>query len=131
MRLSTSLAATGGLALLVCGLAAVPADAAARAAASCPSGYVCMWEDPYYGGDLYVQQSAINGRHEIDGWNGDNEISSVINNTGKCVVLYANDGWSGRTHPIQKSGTQRLRPNLQLNGYDNEAESYGIFNTGC
>ncbi|MFI6520571.1 peptidase inhibitor family I36 protein [Spirillospora sp. NPDC050679] len=131
MRLSKSLAVTGGLALFACGFAAVPADASARAAASCPSGYVCMWEDAYYGGDKYVEQPAINGHHEIDGWNGDNEISSVVNNTGKCIVLYANDGWSGRTHPIQKSGAQRLRADLQLNGYDNEAESYGIFNTGC
>jgi hypothetical protein len=131
-RLHKALAVTGGLTVLTFGLSALPAQAeqAARAG-NCLNGYVCMWEDPGYTGSLYVEQPNQNGRYEIDGWNGDNEISSVVNNTGKCIVLYANDGWTGRTHSIQKSGTAKLRSNLQLNGYDNEAESYGIFDTGC
>lgn len=125
-RLHKALAATGGLTVLAFGLSAPPAQAA-----SCPDNYVCMWEDPNYSGELYVYQPNQNGRYEIDGWDGDNEISSVINNTHKCIVLYANDGWTGRTHSISYLSLQNTRYNLELNGYDNEAESYGIFNTGC
>lgn len=98
----------------------------ASAAGSCNAGSVCMWEDPGYNGEKYVDQPGRSGSYEIDGWDGDNEISSVINKTGKCVRLYDNDGHTGTSYFIEKGGS---RTNLEQNGYDNEAESYKIF--GC
>src|SRR4051812_23368489 len=57
-------------------------------AADCADGHLCMWEDPGYSGSQYVDQPGNPGRYDIDWWNGDNEISSVINKTGKCIKLY-------------------------------------------
>lgn len=121
-----ALAITGGLTALSFGLVAAPA----QAAGTCASGYVCMWEDPNYNGEKYVSQPGDVGSYEIDGWDGDNEISSVINRTGKCIRLYDNDGWSGTTYKIGKvvsGGDNGKRPNLEQNGFDNEAESYKIY----
>jgi hypothetical protein len=96
----------------------------ANAAGTCASGSVCMWEDPDYSGSKYVDQPGTPGKYQIDWWNGDNEISSVINLTGRCVLLYDNDDWTGSSYFIEKGGS---RPNLEQNGYDNDAESYEIY----
>ena len=96
----------------------------AKAAGTCADGSVCMWEDPGYNGSKYVDQPGNAGNYQIDWWNGDNEISSVINRTGKCVRLYDNDDWSGTSYFIEKGGP---RSDLEQNGYDNYAESYTIF----
>jgi hypothetical protein len=120
MRIGRALLGVGALTTLSLGAFAAPANAAG----TCASGSVCMWEDPGYNGSKYVNQPGNSGSYEIDGWNGDNEITSVINNTGKCIRLYDNDGWSGTTYYIEKGGS---RSNLQQNGYDNEAESYKIY----
>ncbi|MGQ0776052.1 MAG: peptidase inhibitor family I36 protein [Pseudonocardiales bacterium] len=102
--------------LLLFGLAA-PASAA-----PC-NGAVCMWEDAEYSGSLYVNQPADVGKYQIDGWDGDNEISSVVNNSNKCVRLYDNDNWTGDSYTVEKNGA---RGNLAHNGFDNQAESYRI-----
>jgi hypothetical protein len=94
-------------------------------AADCADGHVCMWEDPGYGGSKYVDQPGNPGRYDIDWWNGDNEISAVISKTGKCVKLYADDNWGGTSYFIEKGGS---RPDLEQNGFDNDAESYEIYN---
>ncbi len=94
-------------------------------AADCAEGHLCMWEDPGYSGSQYVDQPGNPGRYEIDWWNGDNEISSVINKTGKCVTLFADDSWQGTSYFVEKGGS---RPNLEQNGFDNDAESYEIYN---
>jgi hypothetical protein len=93
-------------------------------AGTCSSGSVCMWEDPGYNGSKYVDQPGHVGSYQIDGWDGDNEISAVMNKTGRCVRLYDNDNWTGTSYFIEKDGS---RSNLEQNGYDNEAESYRIF----
>ncbi|HEU5156473.1 MAG TPA: peptidase inhibitor family I36 protein [Streptosporangiaceae bacterium] len=98
---------------------------AAGTVGTCANGSVCMWEDAGYSGSKYVDQPGNPGKYQIDWWNGDNEISSVINRTGKCVRLYDNDNWSGTSYFIEKAGS---RWDLERNGFDNEAESYTIFN---
>ncbi|UOE21717.1 peptidase inhibitor family I36 protein [Thermobifida halotolerans] len=108
----------------------VPAGAVAtalpaHAGQSCPNNYVCMWEDPGYNGSLYVKQYKTSGYYQIDGWDGDNEISSVKNYTGKCVRLYANDDHTGNSYRIDKN--VREISNLEQVGFDNDAESYRIF----
>lgn len=97
----------------------------ASAAGDCDRGNVCMWEDPHYSGSKYVDQPGNPGYYNIDWWDGDNEISSVVNNTDKCVTLYDEDDWSGNTYTIEKGG---WRADLTQNGFDNSAQSYRIFN---
>lgn len=58
---------------------------------ACGTGNICMWEDANYTGDRYVSIRGRPGTYDIDGWNGDNEITSVANATGMWVVLYADD----------------------------------------
>jgi hypothetical protein len=102
-------------------LAATPA----HAAGSCTENYVCMWEDPGYNGSRYVKQYKTSGYYQIDGWDGDNEISSVKNYTGKCIRLYDNDDHTGNSYVIHKN--VRAISNLEENGFDNDAESYRIY----
>lgn len=90
----------------------------------CGSGYVCMWEDPGYDGSLYVRRFGEAGNHDIDGLDGDNEISAVYNATNFCVRLYDNDDWTGTSYLINP---HTMLPDLKQNGYDNEAESFKIF----
>ena len=81
------------------------------------------WEDANYGGDRWIdvgQGECSGDRCEIDGWDGDNEISSVSNDSTCKVRLYANDGWSGGFYDVA-AGVDK--PNLSLVGFDNEAES--------
>lgn len=56
-----------------------------------------MWEDGDFGGDKWVnwRPTANNQKYQIDGWDGDNEISSIINNTRYDVALYDNDNYDG------------------------------------
>jgi hypothetical protein len=98
----------------------------ASAAQPCSENYVCMWEDPGYNGSRYVRQYKSSGYYQIDGWDGDNEISSVKNYTGKCVRLYDNDDHTGDSYRIDKN--VRTISNLEEVGFDNDAESYRIYN---
>ncbi|SCF46972.1 Peptidase inhibitor family I36 [Micromonospora mirobrigensis] len=115
-------ATSTGLLLGVAGLAAP-----AYAAGTCSSGKICMWEDFSYNGSKYVDYtpgSISNDKYEINGFNGDNEISSVINNTDKCAVLYDNDGFSGTRITIgKKTSVSNLRT---FANFDNEAESFAL-----
>ena len=94
----------------------------------CSRNAVCMWEDNRYHGDLYVQQNQpprercdVSAVYEIDGFNGDNEISSVDNATDFDVVLFADDGGQGATLVIPSH--QRY---YGLGSFDNDAESYAF-----
>ena len=106
------------------GAAVVLAPSAAVADSSdCPSGYVCMWEDKTFHGSMYVRQPDDVGSYDIDGWDGDDEISSVYNtSTTKCVRLYDNDRWTGTSYVVGKGSRLSSLP-----GFDNEAESYKIY----
>ena len=66
---------------------------------SCDSGRICMYEDSNYTGSKYVnwKPTGTNQKYQIDGWDGDNEISSVINRTRYNIRLYDNDDYSGRS----------------------------------
>ncbi|SDM34322.1 peptidase inhibitor family I36 protein [Allokutzneria albata] len=64
---------------------------AAEAAPDCAANRVCMWEDAGYSGSRYVNQKGASGTYDIDGWNGDNEISSLINRTSCKLTLYSAD----------------------------------------
>ncbi|GAA3989800.1 hypothetical protein GCM10022247_05520 [Allokutzneria multivorans] len=86
-RTITTLAAATVAALLVA--------PTASAGESCPNDTICMWEDGGQTGTRYVQVELRPGDgariYEIDGWDGDNEISSIINNTGCEFTLRAED----------------------------------------
>lgn len=66
-------------------------------AGGCANNYVCGWEDKNYGGDKWVnwKVGAVGTVYEVDGWNGDNEISSISNESGKLLRLYAGDNATG------------------------------------
>jgi hypothetical protein len=102
-------------------MTAVPASAHHN---RCGHDRVCMFEDPNYDGSLYVNQPyRSNGKFEIDWWEGDNEISSVINNTNASIRIYSNDGQGGAWHCV---GPQATRSNLADNNFDNTAESWAF-----
>ncbi|SDM89429.1 Peptidase inhibitor family I36 [Allokutzneria albata] len=84
-------------------------------------GKLCMWEDEWYQGSLYVQASVEAGCRDINGWNGDNEISSLHNQTGRVVRLFADDNCQGRS--LYVCG-RWYHPDLDEQDFDNEAESY-------
>jgi hypothetical protein len=98
----------------------------AQAGTFCPENYVCMWEDPAWSGSEYVHQYATsNGSFNIDGWDGDNEISSIINESKThCIKLYDNDNYTGSTYTMGKDGSN---PRLSNASFDNKAESFKIY----
>jgi hypothetical protein len=101
-RLASGLAATGIAVVSVFGLTAGSAQAETEAAAEpraggCASGYVCGWENSGYSGDKWVNWRAggVGSVYEIDGWDGDNEISSFSNESSRTLRLYAGDNATG------------------------------------
>jgi hypothetical protein len=64
------------------------------------------------------------GSYDIDGWDGDNEISSIINESRTlCVTLYNNDNFTGSTYRMSPDGSN---PRLSNANFDNKAESFRI-----
>ncbi|MBE1489157.1 peptidase inhibitor family I36 protein [Plantactinospora soyae] len=106
---------------------AIIASPAFAGAAQCEANkQVCLYEDGGGGGDEYGRVRAA-GEYELGGWNGDNEISSVVNATGYCVTLFANDGHTGRTLTI---GPRSWEFHLADWDFNDEAESYTLWNCG-
>ncbi|GAB1694786.1 peptidase inhibitor family I36 protein [Krasilnikovia sp. M28-CT-15] len=122
MKLRRTFAA---LAAVMSGTAGTLAVAApAMAGTFCPYDYICMWEDPAWSGSEYIKVRAVPGSYGIDGWDGDNEISSIINESRKyCVTLYNNDNWTGSTYRLSYDGSN---PRLSNANFDNKAESFKI-----
>ncbi|MGW3985757.1 peptidase inhibitor family I36 protein [Streptomyces sp. NPDC004830] len=101
-RLGRGAALAFAVTTAVVGLGTVPAQAEQQAPAraadwTCDSGRICMYEDASYTGSKYVnwKPTGANQKYQIDGWNGDNEITSLINNSGYNVRVYDNDDYSG------------------------------------
>ena len=74
---------------------AVVSAGPASADGYCPPGRVCMWEDRDFSGSRYVDVAAVPGTYNIDGWDGDNEITSLDNASGREVWVYDNDNCTG------------------------------------
>ncbi|MDF5759334.1 peptidase inhibitor family I36 protein [Spongiactinospora sp. TRM90649] len=116
----------GAVAVLVVGQALAGVGAAAPASASdvrCKiSNLACLYEDINGNGDEYggVWRQ---GKYELGGWDGDNEISSVSNYSEWCMTLYTNDGWGGRTLTL---GPKRSLYNLKDWGFNDDTESYRL-----
>jgi hypothetical protein len=91
-------------------------------AGTCASGYVCGWEDDGYGGDKWMSwnPSGVGANYEIDGWDGDNEITSIINNSGHGIKFYDQDGQAGNTLCV---GNGVRINNLQDYAWNDRAES--------
>ncbi|MFF9623762.1 peptidase inhibitor family I36 protein [Streptomyces griseosporeus] len=87
--IATGLATLLALPALTVGLAGE-----AQADGYCRAGHVCMWEDGNYQGSRYIDVVA-SGPYDIDGWDGDNEISSVDNASGTYIVMFDNDNLTG------------------------------------
>ncbi|GAA3990809.1 hypothetical protein GCM10022247_07030 [Allokutzneria multivorans] len=109
-------------------LGAAPASATERGEPNCGLDRICMWEDTEFDGTRYVDVAAAASDtcHEIDWWNGDNEISALYNHSRTLkVTLYANDGCTGAPFTLNADS---LISNLNNFGFDNEAESFKIHN---
>ncbi len=109
----------GGLALAGFGVIS-PANATENAPTA---GNVRMWEDPDFTGSQYVDATPANCPDgcDIDGWDGDNEISSVRNETACTIRLYADDNFAGRSVDLAANTNYS---NLEQVGFDNDAESF-------
>jgi peptidase inhibitor family I36 len=114
---------TMGLMMAVGAITAPSVSASTSNAQSALRTSLQMWEDPGYTGSIYVDTlpSECPAGCDIDGWDGDNEISSVKNPTGCKVRLYDNDGFTGGTVDLSPHTSY---PNLEQQGFDNRAESY-------
>lgn len=82
------------------GFAAQAQAQSQTAAAGCGADFICMWEDANYTGSKYVDLYAVSPVNvgalvDIDGWDGDNEISSVSNRTRFHILMYDNDNGTG------------------------------------
>lgn len=71
----------------------------AEAAAACPSGAVCFYQDYNGRGSISVQPRLVSGSHQIadfrnshyiNGQNLNDSASSIINNSGRTLCLFAN-----------------------------------------
>jgi hypothetical protein len=93
----------------------------AQAQQYCPDGKICMWEDENAEGDRYVDTKV--GRpgwfYDIHGWNGDNEISSAQNNTGRIIQAWTNDNPAGRSYCLYPGEYYS-----SFGSYDNDFESF-------
>jgi hypothetical protein len=102
-------------------VAIIGGSSQAHARSYCPNGHVCMWEDANAQGDRYVDTAVggVDWFYDIDGWNGDNEISSVENNSNRAIRVWTNDNQSGRSlcYPPHTS-------NMELGNLDNDFESF-------
>lgn len=98
-------------------LSATPAQAAAP---DCDPGRICMWEDDAFTGSRYVnwRPDGGNDKYQIDGWDGDNEISSVYNYSNYAVILYDNDDYTGYLRCIPARTTAYAQ-----RGWNDDAES--------
>lgn len=125
----------GLLALLATlGICATVATTTASAG-TCSAGRVCMWEDPNFSGSRYVNVlPSVNRYYEIDWWNGDNEISSVVNNSYYAVKLSDGDYTDGPSWNRNKGTAVCIPPYGRVPDlivypfgnltFDNRAESF-------
>jgi hypothetical protein len=90
-------AVIAGLSLTAGSAQAETTTEAETRAGGCSNNYVCMWEDSNYSGDKWVnwRVGSVGTVYEVDGWDGDNEISSISNESGRTLKLYADDGATG------------------------------------
>jgi len=101
-RLASGMAMAAVGVVAVMGLSAGSAQAETTAAAEpraggCASGKFCGWEDSGYSGDKWVNWTVggVGTVYEIDGWDGDNEISSFSNESSRKLRLYNGDNATG------------------------------------
>ena len=79
-RIGAMLAAAG-----LAAVAAIAVPAPAQAAPSCKAGYICLWDEQNYQGEMKELQVLNCRMLVLDGFN--NRTESVVNNLGKHVLL--------------------------------------------
>jgi len=135
MRLALQRGILIGLAMVLAAVAilVLPSPALAKGYADCKANrQACLFEDPGEQGSQYAAVTKL-GKYELDWWNGDNEISSVVNFTPYCLRLYDNDGWTGTSFTVPKftgsveSENAVTRERLEDDGFDNETESFELY----
>lgn len=115
--------AIAGLTVMGAAIATVMATSPAFADGHCDANRVCMWEDDAFKGDRWVN-TTVGGPpwdYNIDGWNGDNEISSIDNATGRYILVWSNDQADGRSLCVPPHTDM-----ASLGNFDNDAEYFQV-----
>lgn len=77
----------------------------ASAAASCPQGSICLYKDANYQGSVSIQSRLVESPYQIanfvnshfqDGTTLENQVSSVINNSGRTLCLWSKQNFEGQ-----------------------------------
>ncbi|GAA2153434.1 MULTISPECIES: peptidase inhibitor family I36 protein [Glycomyces] len=107
----------------VVALSVAPAQADEEAdAGTCAGGRFCMWEDSSFSGSRYANwaPTGTGQKYQLDGWDGDNEITSLMNSTRYMIRVYANDDYSGESHCVAPGSSVR---NLKDWDFNDDIES--------
>ncbi|XVU22634.1 peptidase inhibitor family I36 protein [Actinoplanes sp. CA-054009] len=126
-------------ALLSAAAGLVGTVAPAQAAATCPQGHICFFQNTSFTGSMSDQTNPlIYGSQKIDvfwnshytnGQNINDSISSVVNNTGSCIQLNANfyqDQGNWRNTPIQPwSGYVAIGPQTSVSFDQRSSWTFG------
>ncbi|MGQ0779373.1 MAG: peptidase inhibitor family I36 protein [Pseudonocardiales bacterium] len=115
--------AIASLAVLGAAIATTMVTSPAYADGYCPANRICMWEDANFTGDRWVdtEVGAPGWFYDIDWFNGDNEISSIDNATGRSIRVWANDNPSGNSICLPPH-TRRD----SLGSFNDDAESFVV-----
>ena len=128
-RYAVTAACALALSALASGGSASAAPSDSEPVTTLSHGPVRMWEDPEYSGSMYVNYypgQAPGNKVDIGWWNGDNEISSVDNDTDYWVILWDNDNFTGTLKCIRPHEYVLY---LSWFSFDNRAESFQLSTT--
>ncbi|MFH8224458.1 peptidase inhibitor family I36 protein [Streptomyces sp. NPDC018057] len=114
------------------GLTAVDASAATP----CPQGSVCLYKDADFQGTVSIQKALVASPHQIanfvnshfqDGGTLENQVSSVVNNSGRTLCLWSMKNFQGQ----YKWG---MTPHTQSSQIPNDVMSSAktvVYGTSC
>jgi hypothetical protein len=113
------------LALAVLGCVAVTGSASASTIHGCPVNSFCLYPQANFGGEFTEFPAGSYRQCHFNQFpNGlDNSASSMVNNTGRYVTLYRNDGCGGDTYVAKPNSVDSTFSNNTTVGgnFDNKA----------
>ena len=114
-RVLSAAVALGAAGTVLVGVA--PAAQAQLGRASCPGEVLCLYQYKNYGGQM--KEFAGNAHYtSLGSW--DNKPSSMVNNSGYTIYLYADTNYKGKTYTAKHDSVDTTFSN---NSFDNTASS--------
>ncbi|MBP0448793.1 MULTISPECIES: peptidase inhibitor family I36 protein [unclassified Kitasatospora] len=119
-RFLTSLLTLGFAAVLSVAAPVAGAGAATTGTAACPSGYLCVWDQTEYRGNMYKFKDA----NSWESWAINNHDASWYNHgtSGLCAYVWQYSDYSG-TVKVIKPGTSS--PSDSAHAHRGSANSWG------